>query len=572
MKKTKLITVAAALLIGYAGAKAQNPLWVSPSSNKNYVGINNSSNPGSRLEITTVAGDPYYPSSIAPGGSSGLKFTNMKAGTSTTITNPGPGVCAVDSNGHVIYVPNGTIGGICGSAAAMTNNREVPMAGYNLNFTMPANSASEVLIGLPTCSTSVARLGVANDHFTDAGFFLNTLNSSSQTTGVGTSVTNNSGNAIGFNSVVATTNNYAIGVNSIATAGSSGRATGVNSNATSVCTNNIAINGAAGNASVLSISANLDLQNSSSPINIGHQTDINGGTNASATNYGAQVLINNPGSANYGYYASVTGTTSGIANYGIYATAFGGTTNWAGYFAGDVQITGNLWNNLTLIFSDKRFKNNITKLESVTDKIKKLSGYTYNFNTDEFKEKNFSKDQQIGLIAQEVKEVFPQLVKEDDKGFYAVNYQGMVPVLLEAIKEQQGQLDKQTETIQQQQKQIDELKALVQAQAGLNNSSDATANRQAVELSSQTAVVLNQNIPNPFAEQSLISYNIPQNAGAVQILFYSQEGQLLKTVDITSKGKGTLTVFANDLTNGIYNYTLVIDGKVIDTKKMIKQQ
>ncbi len=38
------------------------------------------------------------------------------------------------------------------------------------------------------------------------------------------------------------------------------------------------------------------------------------------------------------------------------------------------------------------------------------------------------------------------------------------------------------------------------------------------------------------------------------------------------KGKGSLNVFANDLTNGVYTYTLVVDGKVIDTKKMIKNK
>jgi hypothetical protein len=41
---------------------------------------------------------------------------------------------------------------------------------------------------------------------------------------------------------------------------------------------------------------------------------------------------------------------------------------------------------------------------------------------------------------------------------------------------------------------------------------------------------------------------------------------------ITAKGKGQLNVYANDLTNGIYSYTLIVDGKVFDTKKMIKQQ
>ncbi|MBS1647671.1 MAG: hypothetical protein JST67_10055 [Bacteroidetes bacterium] len=47
-------------------------------------------------------------------------------------------------------------------------------------------------------------------------------------------------------------------------------------------------------------------------------------------------------------------------------------------------------------------------------------------------------------------------------------------------------------------------------------------------------------------------------------------GRQIKTVDVT-KGKGQLNVYANDLTSGAYSYTLIVDGKIIDTKKMIKQ-
>ena len=97
-------------------------------------------------------------------------------------------------------------------------------------------------------------------------------------------------------------------------------------------------------------------------------------------------------------------------------------------------------------------------------------------------------------------------------------------------------------------------------------------NTQSVELSDADVVVLNQNQPNPFAEQTTITYSIPQNTGNAQILFYDVNGKQIKAVDITSKGKGQLLVYANDLTSGIYSYTLIVDGKIVDTKRMIKQQ
>lgn len=92
-----------------------------------------------------------------------------------------------------------------------------------------------------------------------------------------------------------------------------------------------------------------------------------------------------------------------------------------------------------------------------------------------------------------------------------------------------------------------------------------------VELSNKNSIVLNQNVPNPFAEQTTITYYLPDNVKRAQIQFFEQSGKIIKTVDLIEKGKGKLNVFANDLSNGIYTYSLIIDGNTIETKKMIKQ-
>lgn len=86
--------------------------------------------------------------------------------------------------------------------------------------------------------------------------------------------------------------------------------------------------------------------------------------------------------------------------------------------------------------SDIRLKKNISPIENALSKINQLRGVTYNWIDN-------SKDntQQIGFIAQEVEKVFPQLVKTDEKGMKSVAYTNMIPVLLEAIKEQQQQID-----------------------------------------------------------------------------------------------------------------------------------
>jgi len=273
-----------------------------------------------------------------------------------------------------------------------------------------------------------------------------------------------------------------------------------------------------------------------------------------------------------GYFESIT-SNQGI-NYGVYGVAANGSAgNWAGYFQGDVTISGNGWvNGVVPITSDKRFKTNITELSNVSEKLKNLKGYTYMFKTEEFKDRNFPKTEQIGFIAQELKEIFPQLVLENSDGYYGVNYMGFIPVLLQAAKEQQHELDQQKESLQKQQQQIDELKSLVTALSGNPPAVPQGATTSVpVTLSDKNAVVLNQNVPNPFAESTVITYNIPSDFTRAQIIFTTSEGKIIKTVDILTKGTGSLSVFANDLTHGIYSYALVVDGKTIDTKKMIKE-
>ena len=85
------------------------------------------------------------------------------------------------------------------------------------------------------------------------------------------------------------------------------------------------------------------------------------------------------------------------------------------------------------------------------------------------------------------------------------------------------------------------------------------------------AIILNQNVPNPFAEQTTIRYFIPDEVNRAQIFFYDNNGDILKVVDLNVKGAGQLNVFAADLGSGMYTYSLIADGKVIETKKMIKE-
>jgi hypothetical protein len=99
----------------------------------------------------------------------------------------------------------------------------------------------------------------------------------------------------------------------------------------------------------------------------------------------------------------------------------------------------------------------------------------------------------------------------------------------------------------------------------------ANSAQQAITLNDRNILVLNQNVPNPFAESTVITYSIPESFTRAQLVFRNAEGNLVKAYDIRQAGKGSITVFADDLSKGTYSYSLMIDGREADTKKMVKQ-
>ena len=148
------------------------------------------------------------------------------------------------------------------------------------------------------------------------------------------------------------------------------------------------------------------------------------------------------------YYADgeYTGTNPGVAfvvgNGDVNSSTGRAGDNPSNAFIVNYDGTATLSGDLT-VNSDMRLKSNIASLGSTLSKLLLIDGKSYTMKSNEAIEK-------IGLLAQEVQKAFPELVKQagDAEGTLSVNYQGMIPVLINAIKEQQ--------------KQIDELKALIQ--------------------------------------------------------------------------------------------------------------
>lgn len=181
---------------------------------------------------------------------------------------------------------------------------------------------------------------------------------------------------------------------------------------------------------------------------------ISTANNDFGTQYGMVYAHTNAGTSGSkkpiaGWGHQIMFTNSGTRNISL------SMTNGNAYFAGNVSIgstssgsydlyvNGKIGSNGINETSDIRFKKDIKPLEGSLDKLLQLNGVTYYWRHDEFPERKFEEGRDIGVIAQEVEKIFPELVKTDDQGYKAVEYSHLVPVLIEAVKEQQEIINSQ---------------------------------------------------------------------------------------------------------------------------------
>jgi hypothetical protein len=221
--------------------------------------------------------------------------------------------------------------------------------------------------------------------------------------------------------------------------------------------------------------------------------------------------------------------------------------------------------------SDATMKTNINPIENALQKTLQLNGVSFEWDTEQSQYRNLSEGVNLGLIAQEMQPIFPEVVKTDENGFLYIDYTSLVPVLVEALKEQQGQIDEL-------QQQINELASLMNNCCNDQDKADYPDTEsgsvpdfsQTIDLHNTYAVVLNQNVPNPFKEKTSIRFYIPEEITSASMHFVNNQGRIIKLITITQRGHGELLVYANDLSAGLYTYYLIADGKKIDSRKMTR--
>lgn len=236
------------------------------------------------------------------------------------------------------------------------------------------------------------------------------------------------------------------------------------------------------------------------------------------------------------------------------------------------------------VTSDKRLKKDVRPYSDGLSALLKIKPVTYHYN--EISGFDMTKEY-VGVLAQELQEVAPYMVssmgfRNTGKEYYSVDNSAMTYMLINSVKELKGQVDTKDETINKQQQQIDRLQnqmnllfqkfdALDSRQqaccTAAGSQSKITTGQQSTNLSSAS---LDQNVPNPPVNNATrIGYNIPKDAGKAELVFNDIYGRKIKSVNLSLMGKGILNVDTRELGTGTYSYTLLVDGKMIETKKMV---
>lgn len=266
---------------------------------------------------------------------------------------------------------------------------------------------------------------------------------------------------------------------------------------------------------------------------------------------------------------------------------------YAGYFCGDTRVTGTMTAGAFVTSSDYRLKENVRSLSKSDGCLNKLMDmnvvefnnkqrqFTTSITTRQFsdspesftegevmeanaligenandtishwydEESPILKNKHYGLVAQELQEIYPDLVVESQDGFLAINYLEIIPLLIRSIQELKAELD-------------------------ATKSNDAPIQKtqaRTTDVTNMEAVVttLYQNTPIPFTESTLIRCDVAEDVAKANLYIYNMNGEQIAEFAVAERGATSVTIDGGSLSAGMYLYALIADGQVVDTKRMI---
>ena len=279
---------------------------------------------------------------------------------------------------------------------------------------------------------------------------------------------------------------------------------------------------------------------------------------------------------NFGVLGALQGSQAGAA---IFGTTSGKTLGlsvdgrYAGYFDGNVKVTGSLQGDV-VNSADVNAKNTQTlrPINSALDGIASANPFMYIVRTqvpgigtgivlDSATQTGtvapisdpvapFGKSY-YALDVNAVKQSFPALIIKDAQGNEYVNYTQLVPILVQAIKELKTELDDLKEAV---------------AASGTRKVNAAT--NIATNTLDEGRGSISQNTPNPFTGQSTVRVSVPDDASDAYIDILTLNGASVKRIPV-SNGLSEVSLSSFEFAPGTYLYTLVVNGKVSETRRMI---
>lgn len=229
------------------------------------------------------------------------------------------------------------------------------------------------------------------------------------------------------------------------------------------------------------------------------------------------------------------------------------------FWHGDAGLTNLYAKKYYKGFPDKS-KQNTQLIDNCLETIMKLEGITYQSNKTDTttNNNNVVLNNEYGFTEENIENVCPEIISHN-KGIKFIEYDAFIPILVEAIKEQQQQIEILQQIVYSQENELINLKST-------NNTQELSQNVNDFE---DDKPVLYDNVPNPFNTETEIKYYIPENTVSASIIIYDLQGREMKSFNIQQKGNGNIIIKSSELYAGMFIYTLIVDNKIIDTKRMI---
>ena len=385
---------------------------------------------------------------------------------------------------------------------------------------------------------------IFNTYYGTGAFSSNTTGSYNAAFGnaaLGNNTTGNSNTAVGAWALyhANTTGNVGVGRRALYNTTSGGANTAVGTNALQNNTTGL---------------ANVAVGNEAMNNNVGGYFNTAVGNSAGPA-FGSGNLTN---ATAIGYYAINTGSQQ-VRIGNEFVTDIGGHVSWS-------------------TLSDGRFKRDIKEDIAGLEFINKLRPVSYTLDDEAIANALRIPDsvrtglqtgrkavfRQSGFVAQEVEDLVRKgnysfnavNAPQNDNDHYSIRYAEFVVPLVKAVQELTAKLDAQANEISSLKKQLENVRA---------DGGDSIKR----DFKNSDGAALFQNFPNPFSTSTEISLSLPDNVRSANLIFYTLEGRQLKVMPLFNRGYFNVSVQASELSDGMYIYALMADGKFIDSKRLV---